>query len=87
MRWGSRVGPSKLPGWGSRPVSNVEVVQAVYRAFNDTDGEALLSLAADDLVVETGLLFDQGTFHGREGGEGLRRRSARGVGRSCALAP
>jgi hypothetical protein len=29
---------------------NVEVVQAAYRAFNDTDEEALLNLAADGLV-------------------------------------
>jgi hypothetical protein len=55
---------------------NVEVVQAAYRAFNDTDEEALLNLAADGLVVESDMYLDEGPFYGRDAvsvyGEALR---------------
>ena len=39
---------------------SVEVVQAAYRAFNDTDEQALLNLAGDGLVVETDVYLDEG---------------------------
>jgi ketosteroid isomerase-like protein len=46
---------------------NVEIVQAAYRAINEADEETFVKLSADDVVLETGLLLDQGTFHGPEG--------------------
>ena len=45
-----------------------EIVQAAYRAINDADDDAVLSLCANDVEIEaSGLMLDQGTYWGHHG--------------------
>ena len=50
---------------------NVDVVQAVYRAVNRHDIEAILALMAPDIEIVSGLLPDQGLLRGHEGARAL----------------
>ena len=45
-----------------------EIVEAAYRAINDADDDAVLSLCANDVEIEaSGLRLDQGTYWGHDG--------------------
>ena len=45
-----------------------EIVHGAYRAINDADDDAVLSLCANDVEIEaSGLMLDQGTYWGHDG--------------------
>ena len=66
---------------------NVGLVQALYRAVNRNDAEAILALMAPDIEIVPDLLLDQGLVRGHEGVRALRATLREAWGDSFRISP
>lgn len=59
---------------------NMEVIEALYRAINRHDAQAILALCAPDIEIVSGLLPDERRVRGHEGVRAYRASPSRGYG-------